>query len=167
MSRGSLIRYHFLTRWRLMAPVEAVYRPLSDPTEWPRWWPGLVAVTLLEKGDEEGRGRRYRYTWRSALGYRIRFDVCVTRVQAPHLIEAIAGGDLTGLGRWVLREVGETTEVTYLWRVRTTPRWMQLTAPLARPLFTRSHHVLMRRGALGLAHHLAAPLIGAVEVRVA
>lgn len=157
-------RYCFVTRWRLAADLPAVHAALSEPAHWPAWWPGLEAVTLLAPGDVAGHGRRYRFTWRSALGYRLRFDLCVTRTDAPYRVEARASGDLAGLGRWSLREVDGTTEVTHLWRVATTPGWMNRLAPLARPLFAWSHHALMRRGARGLAHHLAVPLVGGVQI---
>ncbi|MDN3520662.1 SRPBCC family protein [Halomonas ramblicola] len=156
--------YRFVTRWHLAAPIETVYGALSEPPAWPHWWPGLVAVELLATGDGEGRGRRYRYLWRSALGYRLRFEVNVTRVEQPRLIEALASGDLEGIGRWELEGSATGTRVTHLWRVRTTPPWMNLSAPLTRPFFAWSHHRLMRRGALGLARHLAAPLVGPVEM---
>ncbi|WP_416140401.1 SRPBCC family protein [Halomonas sp. HK25] len=156
--------YRFVTRWRLAAPREAVFQALGEPAEWPAWWPGLESAERLAYGDDTGLGRRYRYRWRSALGYRLHFMVCVTRVHSPSLIEARASGDLEGLGRWSLQEAEGITEVTHLWRVRTTPRWMNLVAPLARPLFAWSHHALMQRGARGLADHLSAPLIGGVEI---
>lgn len=156
--------YCFVTRWRVAAPLPAVHGALSEPGHWPGWWPGLEAVTLLAPGDAAGHGRRYRFSWRSALGYRLRFEVCVTHADGPCRVEARASGDLAGLGRWSLREVGGTTEVTHLWQVTTTKGWMNRLAPLARPLFAWNHHTLMRRGARGLARHLAAPLIGEVEI---
>jgi len=43
--------------------------------------------------------------------------------------------------------------------VRTTRRWMNLAAPLARGLFAANHHALMRQGAEGLARRLDARLL--------
>ncbi|RTR06117.1 polyketide cyclase [Halomonas nitroreducens] len=157
--------YRFVTRWRLEAPIDRVYQALSHPTQWPGWWPGLIEVEPLARGDRRGIGRRYRYTWQSRLGYRLRFAICVTRVRPPTLIEAEARGDLEGVGRWELREIRDGTEVRYHWQVRTRPRWMNLLAPLARPVFTWSHHTMMRRGELGLAGHLGVRLLASAPVR--
>lgn len=154
-----MTHYRFETRWRLAAPLEEVYQALCQPSQWPTWWPGLVAVEPLGDGQASGIGRRFRYTWRSRLGYRLRFEVRVTRVQARRLIEAEAHGDVEGLGRWEFTERGAATEVRYLWQVKTTARWMNLLAPLARPLFAWNHHAMMRNGANGLARHLGATLL--------
>ena len=142
--------YRFVTCGRLEAPIDRVYRALSDPSQWPGWWPGLVEVIPLARGDRRGIGRSYRYTWRSRLGYRLRFAIRVTRVRPPTLIEAEARGDL---------------EVRYHWQVRTRRRWMNLLAPLARPLFTWSHHTMMRQGAHGLAGFLRVRLLASAPAR--
>ena len=40
------------------------------------------------------------------------------------------------------------------WRVRTTRRWMNVLAPIARPVFRWNHDRLMRAGGRGLARRL-------------
>jgi hypothetical protein len=82
-------------------------------------------------------------------------DMRTTRVERPHLCEARAQGALEGDARWRLREQQAATEVTYEMSVATTSPWMNLLAPLARPLFTRSHDAVMRAGGEGLARRLA------------
>ena len=47
----------------------------------------------------------------------------------------------------------EATRQIY-WNVRTTKPWMNLLAPLARPLFKWNHDVVMGWGAEGLARKL-------------
>jgi hypothetical protein len=53
------------------------------------------------------------------------------------------------------------TAVTYEWKVRTTKRWMNLLAPLARPIFDYNHNVVMRWGGEGLARRLDCNLLAA------
>ncbi|MCG6657590.1 polyketide cyclase [Halomonas campisalis] len=158
-----MTRYHFVTTWRFEAPIEEVYRVLSEAHRWPAWWPSVTAVEQLAPGDERGVGRVYRYVWKSRLGYRLRFDIRVTRVESPWLIEGEASGDVQGIGRWRLIEEGAVTQVRYEWRVFTTRRWMNLIAPVARPLFAWSHHAVMRDGAVGLARRLGARLLAAAH----
>lgn len=47
--------------------------------------------------------------------------------------------------------------MTYEWVVRTTERWMNLLAPLARPAFAWNHNVVMRQGGEGLARNAGQP----------
>ncbi|TFH88560.1 polyketide cyclase [Billgrantia azerbaijanica] len=152
--------YSLTTLWYLEVPIESVFQALGEAPLWPAWWPSLLAVEERVAGDADGTGRVYRYTWQSRLGYRLCFDIRVTRIARPWLIEGEASGDVCGAGRWRLCEQGGVTQVRHEWRVATTRRWMNLAAPLARPLFVWSHHAVMRDGARGLARRLDGRLLG-------
>jgi uncharacterized protein YndB with AHSA1/START domain len=150
--------YSFRTTWVVRAPRVEVFQPLWDSERWPEWWRGVVSVEKLEQGDAEGVGSLGRYRWRSRLPYTVEFLTRITRVERPHLLEGRAQGGLAGVGLWRLFEHGGLTAVVYDWRVRTTPPWMNALAPLARPLFTWNHDVVMRWGAEGLSSRLGAPV---------
>jgi uncharacterized protein YndB with AHSA1/START domain len=145
--------YTFLTTWCVDAPIEAVWDAIYDSESWPEWWKGVEKVVELEPGDSDGVGTVSRYTWKSRLPYRLEFDMRTTRVERPHLIEGVAHGELAGSGRWRLFD-GHGTAVTYEWSVKTTEPWMNLVAPIARPLFAWNHDVVMRQGGEGLARRL-------------
>jgi uncharacterized protein YndB with AHSA1/START domain len=151
-------RYEFLTTWCIEAPIEAVFAVLNDAAGYQRWWRGVQSVELLEAGDDVGIGERDRFVWRSALPYSLGFDLKVTRVERPYLIEGHASGELAGVGTWRLYE-GRGTAVVYDWRVRTTRAWMNVLGPLARPAFVWNHNLVMRRGGEGLARQLGARLL--------
>lgn len=153
--------YAFLTTWRVAAPREAVFEVLHASERWPEWWRGLERVVKLEEGDEEGRGSLGRYTWRSLLPYRLEFDMRIVHVERPHLMEGHAVGELSGTGRWRLYEEDGATAVLFEWQVRTTRRWMNALAPLARPVFGWNHGWIMRQGGRGLARRLDAELLSA------
>jgi uncharacterized protein YndB with AHSA1/START domain len=157
-----MAQYEFVTTWQLDAPVADVFGFLRDSERYPVWWQGVKAVEVLETGNENGIGDTSRFTWRSVLPYSLSFDLRVTRVEEPYVIEAQAFGELAGTGIWTLsaREAGGTT-VVYDWRVRTTKWWMNAFGPLARPAFVWNHDIVMRQGAKGLAAELGAPLIAA------
>jgi uncharacterized protein YndB with AHSA1/START domain len=150
--------YEFLTTWCIDAPIEAVFDLLHDSTGYPRWWKGVVAVEVLEQGDELGVGELARFTWRSVLPYSLSFDLRVVQVQRPHLIAGHAFGELEGVGTWRLYE-GDGVAIVYDWRVRTTKRWMNAVGPLARPALAWNHDVVMRQGGKGLAAELGARLL--------
>jgi uncharacterized protein YndB with AHSA1/START domain len=150
--------YRFLTTWCLDAPIADVYEAIHDSERWPQWWRGVVRVQKLRPGDGDGVGELTRYTWRSRLPYTLEFEMETTLVEAPYRLEGRASGELEGHGRWRLFE-GPGTCVTYDWAVRTTEPWMNVLAPLARPLFAWNHDVVMRQGGVGLARRLGASLI--------
>ncbi len=82
------------------------------------------------------------------------------RIERPLVLEGQARGELEGVGRWRFYE-GETTAVTYEWRVRTTRAWMNALAPIAGPIFRWNHDWVMRQGGRGLARRLGAQLLSA------
>ena len=147
--------YEFITVWNIDAPVTRVWDVIEDADAWPEWWKGVLAVTELEKGDEDGVGSIRRTVWRSALPYKLEFDSEVLRVERLKFIEARAFGELDGHGLWQFEATSNnTTRVQYDWRVKTTMAWMNLLAPIARPFFRWNHDTIMRWGEEGLKRRL-------------
>lgn len=151
--------FALVTLWRFAVPIEAVWNELEAPEQWPRWWPYVKRVVELKRGDAAGLGAIRRFTWSSKLPYSLSFDVTVTKIEKPHLLEGTASGELDGTGTWHLAERAGAVEVRYDWRVRTTKAWMRLVAPLARPVFAWNHHGVMRAGGEGLARRLGTRLL--------
>jgi uncharacterized protein YndB with AHSA1/START domain len=151
--------YRFLTTWVLEAPRDRVFQAIWDSERWPSWWHGVESVETLEDGDDEGVGSVGRYVWKSRLPYRLEFDMQITKVDRPYLMEGTSTGELAGTGRWRLFEEAGVTAVVYEWDVSTTARWMNLLAPLARPVFAWNHDAVMRWGGEGLARLLGARLL--------
>jgi uncharacterized protein YndB with AHSA1/START domain len=153
--------YSFLTTWLLEGSREAAWEVLDDADRWPEWWRGVERVTLLEPGDDDRVGSRYRIAWRSRMPYELEFDFTVRSREAPRLMEGDAVGELTGSGRWRLFQEDGVTAVLYEWNVETTKPWMKLLAPVARPAFEYNHNVVMRWGGEGLARRLGVRLLAA------
>jgi len=151
--------YEFVTIWRVKAPIEKVWNEIYHSTDWPTWWRGVENVLETRKGDESGVGSIHRYTWKSKLPYRLRFDMQMIRIEPPRLLEGIAIGELEGHGLWQLSTEGNETIVRYDWSVVTTKRWMNLLSPIARPLFEWNHNVVMSWGAKGLEKRLGASVV--------
>jgi uncharacterized protein YndB with AHSA1/START domain len=150
-----MTKYEFETKWRVHAPVEQVWQVILDSETWPDWWKGVLAVEVLERGDEQGQGGRARYVWKGALPYKLAFASVQTVFEPPYRLGIEAAGELQGQGLWHLTAESPTvTHVRYDWHVETTKAWMNLMAPLARPLFDWNHDVIMRWGAEGLARRL-------------
>jgi uncharacterized protein YndB with AHSA1/START domain len=151
--------YSFLTTWLLDAERERVWEAIWESERWPQWWRGVEEAERLAEGDATGVGQLGRYVWRSRLPYPVRFEMLTTRVERPRLLEGEATGELAGTGRWRLFEDGGATAVIYEWNVHTTRAWMNLLAPVARPVFKWNHDWVMRNGGVGLAGLLGARLL--------
>jgi hypothetical protein len=154
-------RYSFLTTWAFAPPatIERVFDALHDAQAYPSWWKGVLAVERLEEGDAHGVGALDRYVWKSKLPYELEFRSRTVRVERPHLMEGEAFGELEGTGRWRLWEGRDGVCVTYEWNVGTTQPWMNLLAPVAKPVFAWNHDYVMRNGGEGLARLIGAPLL--------
>lgn len=151
--------YEFVTIWRTKAPLDKVWNEVYYSERWPEWWRGVEEVTELVKGDDFGVGSVRRYTWKSTLPYRLTFETETVRVEPMSVIEGIARGELDGRGIWNISSDGEYTTARYDWQVDTTKAWMNLIAPLARPLFKWNHDIVMGWGAKGLARRLGIAVI--------
>ena len=151
--------YRFLTTWVLDAPLQPIWDALYDVERWPSWWRGVKRVTELVHGEGNGVGTVYRHVWRSVIPYEVTFDARVMRVEEPHVIEAAATGSLEGTGTFRLFAAPLGTAVTYEWAVRTTKSWMNVVAPVGRPVFAWNHHAVMKNGGRGLAQLLGARLL--------
>jgi hypothetical protein len=147
--------YNFVTVWQFPSPLAPVWDLVYHSDEWPAWWRGVERVERVAEGDERGIGAVRRYTWKSRLPYRLAFDMRLVRVEPHALIEGEAVGELQGTGRWSFSETAGLTTVRYDWNVSTTKPWMNLLAPLARPVFRWNHDAVMRWGAEGLARRLS------------
>lgn len=157
-------KYSFTTIWRVHAPVERVWDAIAHPLAWPEWWKGVVAVDELEAGESDGTGAIHRYTWKSALPYRLVFDMRVTNVAEPVLLEGRASGELEGSGVWTFTREGEATVARYQWNIETTRPWMNALGPVLRPAFEWNHDWVMNSGARGLAGLLGVE-VESLEVR--
>ncbi len=154
-----MAEYEFLTTWVLETDRERVWDAIYESERWPEWWHGVEEAEKLKEGDAQGVGEEGRYVWKAKLPYRVEFFIKTTRVERPYLLEGDATGELAGVGRWRLFEQDGVTAVVYEWRVRTTRAWMNLLAPVVRPVFAWNHDVVMRWGGEGLARRLGVKLL--------
>lgn len=165
-----MARYGFLTTWVVAAPIERVFDALHATEAYPSWWKGVLEVERLEQGDGDGVGSLDRYVWKSKLPYKLEFRSRTTMVRRPYEMAGDAFGELTGDGHWRLFDKpplegdasgapSAVTCVTYEWNVETTEAWMNLLAPIAKPVFAWNHDYVMRGGGQGLARLLGAELL--------
>lgn len=156
-----MAHYQFQSEWALTAAVDRVFELACHPEDFSAWWPSVKTSKLLEEGDEDGVGTRAAYTLRSPFVYSMRFVTTTVEVDRPSRIHALVRGDLIGTGTYLLEGDEYRTRVRFVWNVSTTKTWMNLFAPVARPLFVRAHQHVMRKGALAMAKRLDGTLLSA------
>lgn len=148
-------RLVLVSRWRLETTPERLWELLRRPEDWCGWWPHLASVVPLAAGNADGVGDCRRFRWRSGLGYGFSVVMTTTRVERLREIEALAEGDLRGIGLWVIEPDGpDAVRLTYRWDVELAKPWMRLAAPLLRPVFAWRHFAVMGCGARGMARRL-------------
>ena len=160
-----MAHYKFESEWELEAPIDRVFELLTHPEDFQRWWPSVTDSRRLEEGDEDGVGAIAAYTLRSPVFYTMDFQAKALEVERPRRIHTLVRGDLIGTGTYELEQKEGRTMIRFLWYVSTTRRWMNVVAPVARPLFVWAHHHVMREGAAAMAAHFGGRLIG-IKTRV-
>jgi len=148
--------YEFVTIWKIEAPIEKVWNEIYYTEHWPEWWRGVEKVEELKEGDDLGVGSIRRYTWKTKLPYKLIFDIETVKVEPMNYLEGISRGELDGKGIWRLSDDGPFTIARYDWLVNTTKTWMNLLAPVAKPLFEWNHKIVMSWGAESLSKRLGA-----------
>lgn len=146
--------FDLVSHWRFAAPRERVWQALTQPEDWPRWWPFVRSVRTLRPGDADGLGSVRRIEWATRLPYDLVIEVEAVEVLRQQRLRARSRGQLRGEGLWLLNHEGGFTDVTYVWRVSLERPWMRVLAPLLAPLFRWNHAAVMRAGQAGLARHL-------------
>lgn len=141
--------YHFMSRWAIGAPPDAVYAALHEVVDYPRWWP---QVREAERLDDD----RSRLRTRSFLPYDIGF-VLEREIADPvgRILQARLQGDIDGTIRWSIAAAGAGSLAIWDQRVIARKPLLRRFAPVARPFFRANHAVMMSAGERGLARLLA------------
>jgi hypothetical protein len=147
--------YHFITHWRIKAPLEQVYNILDEPMDLVRWWPSVyLQVAELEKGNEERIGRVIDLYTKGWLPYTLRWRFRVSeRHNRGFTLEAF--GDFVGRGIWTFEPDGEWTNITYDWKIGAEKPILKMLSPIMKPIFSANHLWAMARGEESLVLELA------------
>jgi carbon monoxide dehydrogenase subunit G len=150
-------RFVLVSRWALAASRERVWELLTQPEQWPRWWPRLESARRTVAGAPDGTGAVTEFCWNSGLGYRVEFEVATVRVLPACEIEGAVRGSVKGSGLWLVEPEGPGVRLTYRWDVELQRPWMRFFAPLLWPVFASRHFRVMRDGARAMAGQLGCP----------
>jgi uncharacterized protein YndB with AHSA1/START domain len=144
--------YHFVTRWRVDATPEEVFRIIDDPPALPHWWPSVyLEVIEREPGDARGIGKVVDLLTKGWLPYTLRWRLVTLEKVPPTRIVLEASGDFLGRGVWTFADddsagAERVTLVTYDWRIRAEKPLLRSLSWLLKPVFAANHRWAMDRG---------------------
>jgi hypothetical protein len=147
-------QYQFHSLWEIPAGLPSTEKAILDMSHWAEWWPGLVASNFV-KQDVAVEHSIVSATWKSTFGYQLAICITITAYKKLGYISFDSEGDLVGSGKWsFIATTPDNTQMDIIWNVATNKAWMNLLAPLLRPIFIHAHHTLMKKGATGLTRYL-------------
>jgi hypothetical protein len=147
--------YHFITEWRVEAPIETVYEILKDGKEYARWWSDVYLETKLEpSGNPDGIGDKIILLTRGKLPYKLRWTATAEHAEKPTKIEISASGDFVGRGIWELRQIGKEVLIRFDWRLRADKPLLRFLSPIFKPIFSWNHHWAMDKGQMRLREEI-------------
>jgi hypothetical protein len=139
--------YHFVTRWKVKATCQQVYRTLEDIDTLATWWPSVyLDVKVLEPGIPGGIGKVVALYTKGWLPYTLRWQFKVTQNSFPTGFALDAYGDLAGKGVWLFEQQGEYCDITYDWRINAEKPLLRYLSFIMKPLFKANHVWAMRKG---------------------
>ncbi len=150
-------QYRFITRWRVQATPEEVFAVISQPFEYPRWWPSVYLAAT-----DAGPGR-VRLLTRGWLPYTLKWEARTVLSREPNLLSVEATGDLTGRGIWSIVEDGAFADITFDWKVAAKHPLIEKLSFLLRPAFEANHRWAMAQGLNSLELELRRYRAGTVE----
>jgi len=140
-------QYHFITRWRVKGATSEVYDIISEPLEYPRWWPSVYLQTHeIEHGDKDGIGRRISLYTKGWLPYTLHWESSSTEAKRPNRLAIRAEGDFNGRGIWALEQEGDFVSVTFDWKLTADKPLLRYLSFLLKPAFSANHRWAMERG---------------------
>lgn len=135
--------YRFQNVWRLPHDARRVYETLADGERYPEWWPQVREAVRID--DDRGT-----VVCQSVLPYKLHM-VATRLISDPdelHLRAAL-DGDLVGWAEWRIRPGSSGCVAEFSQQVDTTG-FIRRVTPVARPIFSWNHAVMMRGGERGL-----------------
>ena len=139
--------YSFRRSWTVPFPIGRVHALLVDLERYPEWWPQVRAVAKLGEDDA-------LVVCRSVLPYSLDLVLHAERRELTHL-ETSLTGDLEGVVRWYLTDLGPRTRMDFEQDVQVTGRILRVASRAARPVMVWNHERMMRGCLTGLNARLA------------
>lgn len=157
--------YVFVGEWRIAAEPAQVWALVRRIEGWREWWPSMHQVHRVD-GPGEAGPETWRFSFQTRLPYVVVFEAAMVAEDPLTGVEVRVIGPFAGRGSWGVRMIDGGTLVRFDCRLHPHLRWVRLISPLARPIFSWSHHALMVEGGESLALRMGARMLEPVVSEV-
>lgn len=144
--------YRFKTIIVITAPIEEVWKTLTNFETWPKWWKVLREIKILDKKIN----KKSLYAYGGYLFYNLSIYAKTIEDKQSNRIKISILGDLQGSGEIVVTKQNSNTVITVFWSVSVAKIWMKIASIFARFFFVYSHSIAMDWLAKGLTKKLHA-----------
>jgi hypothetical protein len=128
--------------WRSTRPPDEVWRTVLDFAAYREWWPWL---TEFEPPPLQ-TGATTRAVVRAPARYRLRLDLTLAEVEAPHRAVIEVGGDVHGRSIVTVQPRPDGAEVALAWTLSPSRRLLRALDVVARPILVRGHDRILDDG---------------------
>ena len=133
-----------------------MYAILSQPLEYPRWWPSVyLTVQESKKGDASGKGREFHLQTKGWLPYTLEWDAKTVDTREPFHIVMTASGDFVGRGIWSIVPDGDWVDISFDWKLSAEKSLLRYLSFLLKPAFEANHRWAMDQGLRDLELEIA------------
>jgi uncharacterized protein YndB with AHSA1/START domain len=147
--------HHFVSRWRVKASADEVYDIISQPLEYPRWWPSVYLDSReVASGAPDGTGRRFLFHTKGLLPYTLCWESSVTEAVPPNRLVFEAAGDFDARGVWSFVQNGAFVDITFDWKLTAGKPLLRYLTPVLRSVFEANHRWAMKQGEISLREEL-------------
>jgi len=131
-------------RHRFDAAPDELWDAMVSVDQFQRWWPWLrrFRASGVQRGDV------WTATVQPPLPYRVRFDLLLTEVVAPHLVAVDVTGDIEGAARLEVHGNGAAggSELHFTSELTPTSSMLRAVARLAPPVARFGHEWVLNTG---------------------
>ena len=140
--------YRFRSTWLVAGRPDRVFDVLGDLATYPQWWPEVRSIRQI---DDVTAGAVIR----AFLPYSLHLVMRqVVKDRQTGELKVSLGGDLEGYSRFLIEPRDAGCVLHYRQEVVARKRLLRMLAPIARPLFSVNHLIMMKRGNRGLTRYL-------------
>ncbi len=143
-SGGGPDPFRFDRTWVFGVAPDAFWTAISEPGQFPRWWPWLRELSL--SGDGLAPGGRAACEIRAPIPYSLRFTVEVVEHVPERLLDTMVTGDLRGPARLEAGPHRDGTAVRLAWEMEVRRPLLRMAARVGRPVMEWGHDWVVGNG---------------------
>ena len=125
-----MVRYYFVKRGFVMAPIDVVWTEIMDIKSYPIWWFNVKSAEIKGTESKLGVGSTIDFELKSVLPYTFQYTIEIKEFKKPYLVKVKSFGDLMGSGKLILKQKNDGTALKCYWDVKSSSWIVNLVSKL-------------------------------------